>query len=195
MPEIIIEELHYIAPISNIPSILQHGILCHNEAMKLPHVDISMNAIQEKRANKKVPNGLNLHDYANLYFDARNPMLYKRREQREELCILRINPDILNLPEVVLSDRNASSAYAKFLPSPAGLNELDFDRIFAKYWTDTNLFTEWTNKSIKCAEALVPDRIQSNLIIGAYVCNVNTQSSLIEAGFALPININSQIFF
>lgn len=190
-----IDELHYITPINNIPSILEHGILSHNEAQKLEHVDISMNEIQERRANKKVPNGLNLHDYANLYFDARNPMLYKRREQREELCILRINPDILNLPEVVLSDRNASSAYAKFLPSPAGLDELDFNRIFATYWTDTNLFTEWTNKSIKCAEVLVPERIQSNLIVGAYVCNVKAQSSLIAAGFTLPININSQIFF
>ena len=195
MPKIIIEELHYIAPIRNIPSILQHGILCHNEAQKLSHIDISMNEIQERRANKKVPNGLNLHDYANLYFDAHNPMLSKRRGQNSDICILRMNTDVLNLDRVVLADQNASADFVRFYDSPSGLQHLDFQIIFDPYWTSTDPFEYKMRKLIKCAEVLVPNRVPPEMIIGAYVCNNIAEEGLKERGFALPIIIKSSIFF
>lgn len=195
MPKIIIEELHYIAPIRNIPSILQHGILCHNEARKLPHADISMNEIQERRADKKVPNGLNLHDYANLYFDAHNPMLSKRRDQNSDICILCINTDVLNLNGVVLADQNASADFVRFYDSPSGLQHLDFEIIFNKYWTNDDPFEQRRRKSIKCAEVLVPNKVHPEMITGAYVCNSIAEESLKQAGFALPIIIKSSVFF
>jgi hypothetical protein len=195
MPNPKIEELHYIAPISNISSILQRGILCHNEAIKLPHIDISMNEIQERRANKKVPNGLNLHDYANLYFDAHNPMLSRRRDQNSDICILRINTDVFNLHGVVLADQNASADFVRFYDYPSGLQNLDFHIIFDPYWPSDDPFEHRLRKSIKCAEVLVPKRVPSEMIVGAYVCNRIAEGRLIQAGFALPIIIKSSIFF
>jgi hypothetical protein len=53
-----ISELHCITPMTNVPSILQHGVLSHNRAAKLKHADISMREIQDVRAKKRVPGGL-----------------------------------------------------------------------------------------------------------------------------------------
>jgi hypothetical protein len=92
-----ISELHYITPIKNVPSILQHGILSYNRAAKLKHDDISMPEIQKVRAQKRVPGGLNLHDYANLYFNGRNKMMAKKRPEHERLCVLRVSPHALNI--------------------------------------------------------------------------------------------------
>jgi hypothetical protein len=62
-----LDELGYIAPISTVPSIMQHGILSHVRAEKLQHVDIALGGVQDRRAGKVVPNGRRLHEYANLY--------------------------------------------------------------------------------------------------------------------------------
>jgi hypothetical protein len=43
-----ITELHYIAPIENVPSILKHGILSHNQAKKIDHDSVAMREIQER---------------------------------------------------------------------------------------------------------------------------------------------------
>ncbi|MBN1408239.1 MAG: DUF4433 domain-containing protein [Calditrichaceae bacterium] len=193
MPEI--EELHYITSIENISSIMKHGILCHNDVQKLDHIDISMDEVQQRRANKKVPNGLDLHDYANLYFDAHNPMLSKRRQQNSNLCILRIDNRVLNLEGVVLSDRNASSDYVRFSGYPDGLSNLDFETIFGPFWTSDDPFEYLSKKSIKCAEVLVPKLVNPAMITGAYVYSRTAGQKLIKAGFSLPITIKNSMFF
>jgi hypothetical protein len=125
-----IVELHYIAPMKNVPSILEHGILSHNRAAKLSHDDISMREIQDRRAKKHVPGGLELHDYANLYFNGRNKMMAKRRPEQDRLCVLRVAADALNLPGAVIADQNASSNYALFLPLPGWLAKASPRRSF-----------------------------------------------------------------
>ena len=57
MPQRVIE-LHNIMPISNIPLVLHHGILSHEEASKLPHDSVALSEIQERRDIKRVPGGL-----------------------------------------------------------------------------------------------------------------------------------------
>ena len=76
-----------------------------------------------------------LHDYANLYFDAHNPMLSKRRDRNNEICILRISATILGLPGIIVSDQNAASDYVLFYPVKEGLKAIDKERLFAQYWT------------------------------------------------------------
>ncbi len=74
-----ITKLYFIAPIANVPSILQHGILSNKLSGQIDHHSVAMPEIQERRKNKQIPGARPLHDYANLYFDAHNPMLSKRR--------------------------------------------------------------------------------------------------------------------
>ena len=129
-----IAELYYIAPRKNLPLILERGILSHNRAAKLLPEDISMREIQDWRAKKQVPGGLMSHDYANLYFNGRNKMMAKRRPEHDRLCVLRVGPAALNLEGAVIADRNASSDYALFLPSPIGVQRLHREELFVRSW-------------------------------------------------------------
>lgn len=190
-----VTELHSIMPIENIPSVMQHGILSHEQASQLCHEDISLSDVQDKRDSKTVPGGLKLHQYANLYFCARNPMLYKRNNHRDDLCVLRVSRLILNEAGVVLTDQNAASDYVSFYKSPQGLLRIDFDLVFAEYWTDGDLYEYWKKKRLKCAEVLVPHRVDSGHIEGAYVANDIAKANLENTGFGKPVTINSNMFF
>ena len=68
-------------PMGNIASVMTHGILSYERASKLAHHSVAMQAIQDRRDQKYVPRGLRLQQYANLYFHARNPMMFKRLER------------------------------------------------------------------------------------------------------------------
>ena len=41
-----------------------------------------------------------LHKYANVYFDSKNPMLYKRKDENDNICILKVNCSILDFDGV-----------------------------------------------------------------------------------------------
>ncbi|MCL4870604.1 MAG: DUF4433 domain-containing protein [Anaerolineae bacterium] len=189
-----IAELHNIMPLENIPSVLRHGLLSHAQASRLPHVDVSMSEIQDRRDRIQVPQGLKLHQYANLYFHARNPMLFKRKEQADTLCILRVSPAVFDIPGTIITDQNASSNYVKFLP-PTALNQLQLDNIYAEDWRHPDQITYWKQKSQKCAEVLVPHRITSDYFIGAYVVSEKVQEILARQRFPYPIDINPFLFF
>lgn len=189
-----VTELHNIMPIANIPSVMEHGILCHQAASRLAHYDVSMQSIQDKRDNIQVPQGLKLHQYANLYFHARNPMLFKRRDQVQSLCILRVSTDVFNIAGAIITDQNASSRYVKFLPSTA-LNQLQLNQIYAEDWRHEDRIAYWRHKSQKCAEVLIPHKITPDYIIGAYVVNQTAQVALQNTGFSQPITIYSYLFF
>lgn len=189
-----VTELHNIMPIVNIPSVLTHGILCHEHAAKLPHSDVSMKDIQDRRNKVKVPGGLMLHRYANLYFHARNPMLFKRKDHADQLCILKVSTDVLNIAGAVITDQNASSHYVKFL-HPTAINMLQLEQIFADDWRHHDQIAYWRHKSQKCAEVLIPHKISPSLIIGAHVVSQSAQTSLREVGFSQPISITPYLFF
>jgi hypothetical protein len=72
-------EVHSIQPIETVPSILQLGILSNRRARRVAHSSIADPMVQERRAEVVVPGGRHLHEYANLYFHARNPMMYRAR--------------------------------------------------------------------------------------------------------------------
>ena len=120
MDRAVLRDFHYITPLVNIPSILVHGILAHNRVQSTVHETISTQDVRDIRSGKVVPSGQELHDYANLYFDARNPMMYIRRALHIELCVLCISSDVVDLPGVVVTDGNAASTFTRFAPAPDG---------------------------------------------------------------------------
>lgn len=194
-----IPELHFIAPVSSLISILKLGLLCHESASKVKHQSVAMPEIQARRSTKVVPNGLPLHHYANLYFHARNPMMSSRRGSHADLCVLRIDPSVLDLPHVVITSQNASSDYVRFYSSPEGLDYLDKDLIYAESWIHQDQIEEWRHKSIKCAEVLIPNKLDSEYIKGAYVSNQTTkeqiQTLLEDAKLNLELIIQKNLFF
>jgi hypothetical protein len=190
-----INELHYITPIANVPSILKEGLLSHSRAQQVVHRSVAMAEIQQRRSVKVVPGGRPLHDYVNLYFHARNPMLYKLQAKHQELCVVRISPEVLDLPAAIICDGNAASGYTRFWHSPEGLQFLCRDDVFAEWWTDMNAIVKWEKARKKCAEVLVPDQIEVRCIIGAYVSCPEAQAALAAAGFQPPITVDAHLFF
>jgi len=191
-----INDLYYITHIESIPSIIEHGILSHNRARTLQHRSVASPIIQLRRENKQIPGGMKLHDYANLYFDAHNPMLSKIRDRNTEITILQVAKTILLVEDVILCDRNASSDYVAFYPVEIGLNELNFQMIYNQYWTNhDNPFDMMTHKSIKCAEALIPNYVPSEYITGIVVCNNTVKAQLESMGIQLQIRVENSMFF
>ena len=195
-----VKELHYITPINNLRSIFQYGILCHHKAEKVLHQSIADPVIQNRREKIVIPGGKRkLHDYVNLYFNARNPMMFKRKDMHEELVILQINPAILDESEVVISDGNASSGYVKFYASPEGLGHLDKSLIYANNWTNRDVFQYWASKRAICAEVLVLHSVAARLIKGIYVSCRETQSKIKDLSarirFQDKIIVNPTLFF
>ena len=190
-----VRELHYIAPIANVPSIVEYGILSNSSAARVHHQSVAMAEVQDRRRPKLIPGGRFLHEYVNLYFDAHNPMLSKCRSQNDAICVLRVSDTVLDAPNAIVTDRNAASGYARFYPVRNGIAVLDKTMVYAQYWTHPDVYEAMTRKSAKCAEALVPERVEADLIVGAYVANVRALGAFEALSLRLPVAIKRDMFF
>lgn len=187
--------LYNIQAIDNIPSIMQRGLLSNEKASRIQHRSIAMQVIQERREAVLIPNGMPLHKYANLYFDPKNPMLFKKKDENDTICILKFDKSILDIEGVIVSDRNASSGYASFYPPEIGLKEIDFKWVFASDWRDDDQYAYYRKKSIKCAEVLVPYSIPYDFVVGAAVNGEEAQGKLENLGFDRRIFVEPDFFF
>ena len=190
-----VTELHCIMPIGNVPSVMKRGILSYDRAARLPHHSVAMQPVQDRRDVIMVPNGMKLHQYANLDFHERNPMLYRRKEEVSSLCVLRVSTNVLELRGAAITDCNAASAYVRFL-APSQWKGLNFEDIYATVWTHPeNEARGFQHKSRKCAEVLVPDIVEPHFLLGAYVVDSEAARHLAGLGFSLPIEIDPVLFF
>jgi hypothetical protein len=190
-----VTELHCIMPVANVSSVMDRGILSYERAAKIQHRSVALQPVQEKRDRKQVPGGLKLHQYANLYFHARNPMLFKRLAEAASLCVLRVSIRVLELDGTVISDQNAASDYVRFL-HPSQWKLLDFDAIYAMDWRHPgNPTAYYRHSSQKCAEILVPGRIEPRFLTGAYVIDDAARARLEALGLPLTVTANPVLFF
>ena len=109
--------LYYITHIDNVSSIISGGILSHNsiEAEKLDYTPIYDTKIVSNRKNKEA-GGKSLWHYANLYFQPRNPMLYRviMEKSPETIAVIAVRKSIIETSGVYISDGNAASGNTKF---------------------------------------------------------------------------------
>jgi hypothetical protein len=192
-----VRELHYIVAIANIPSILEQGILSNEKVSRISHVSVARDEVQERRDKKRIPKGLPLHAYVNLYLNARNPMLYYLlRNALDDLCVLIIESSVIASPGVVIADRNASSDYVTFCSPSEAMQKLDFNRIYSRYWTHPDdPIEELIHKSIICAEVLVPHVVVAKYITGAYVASNNSRDHILREGFDREVVVKPDMFF
>ncbi len=123
-------------------------------------------------------------------------MLFKRKDSHDQICVLRVGPNVLDLPNVVVTDVNAARGYVRFSPAPIGLEIVNRERTFARYWTHPgDEREEHKHVGQKCAEVLVPDVVHAQHITGAFVsCGLEAQR-LLKVAPNLPITINADLFF
>jgi O-acetyl-ADP-ribose deacetylase (regulator of RNase III) len=183
-----IKELYYITHYNNVPSILKHGILCHQaiEEGGIPFTPIYNKEIVSRRAQRLVSRGKNLWAFANLYFQARNPMLYKVVHDKplNEIVVLGIRRDVMDLEGTFIADGNAANSPTTIIPHP---------KLTKAQWTEitNNTQREWWNqedgsKRKIMAECLVPERISPDYIDTIYIPNLDVKENLESI---LPIEI------
>jgi hypothetical protein len=178
-------ELFYIAPVANVDSIATSGILSHRLAARVGHRSVALNVIQERRERVPVSPTRMLHDHANLYICGRNPMMYHvvHNNPIDDVCLIRVSPDVLDLPDVAVASFNASRWGVRFDPPDVGLAGIPFNEVHITSWRrPLDAAEEYRLKGVKCAEVLVPDLIDPTYLIGAYAPTPAVEAAL--AGFA-----------
>lgn len=199
-----ISELHYLASLNNVASILRLGILSHRLVRDELHTDISDPTMQNLRQNKPVAYAGQdrprlLHSYANLFVHGRNSMLKAvcHRYGHPAIAVLQVSTDVLDLPGVVIADQNAASSYARFYSSPDGLRQLSEDYVLARSWGDPEVdrIDYWRRKSQRSAEVLVPDRVDPGCIQGVYVSCQEASDGCATLGLPIAPTIDADLFF
>lgn len=166
-----LKSLYYITHIDNVLSMLQYGILSHKriEEQGVPFTRIYNAEIVANRAMRQTPDKKSLWEYANVYFQPRNPMLYKviSETEKKDIVILGISPQIIGMPGTFISLGNAASELSPILNSQTGLQILsnEFWSILNSDWWKTE---DGTKRKIM-AECLVPNLIPSSNIHSIYV--------------------------
>jgi hypothetical protein len=182
---------------NNLESILMLGILSHDRAERVEHRSIADPAVQATRAGKIVPpSRRRLHSYANLSFNSRNIVGYRFVKDTidaggrdEDLCVARVSLDVLDLPDVIVTDRNAAS-WPQWMTPVDGLAVLDHDDLFARSWHGNK-----DHAQRMCAEVLVPDQVPPDYITDVYVSTsvARTETELLCG--TVPVRVKGSLFF
>jgi hypothetical protein len=105
-----------------------------------------------------------------------------------------VNPTVLDLPGVVIADKNAAADFAKFLAAPQGLTEIDGELMFREFWTDPDPYINTLNRQARQAEVLVPDSVAPLLVMGAYLSCSESQGHCGRLARNLPTLVDAHLF-
>ena len=190
--------LYYITHIDNVPSILRRGIFCH-ERIEEEKIECTRMYNEEIVANRKgiqTPDGRTLWKFANLYFQPRNPMLYRVKHVKpvSEIVIISVRSEILDRLDIYISTGNAAHSSSEILPAGEGQKRLRkiIKDTMIEYWKEQD-----GSKRRIMAECLVPDMVPPSLIQTIYVATRTAKANL-EAMMPhsnLPVISEPNMFF
>ncbi len=204
-------EFYYITHIDNLKSILEIGILSNEQVSKkkIEFKKISNENILKKRKEKGLSN------YANLYINPRNAMMYQiYKGLNWHLVVIGVNGnDILGKEDIKISIGNAASDYSKIL------DRHDFKNII-KFISDVRNIRDWISeyesipisdylkkevygflspKKFIQSEILVKEKVNKKYIKCVYVPNETLKEKALEIIKTLKINVdvilNPDMFF
>jgi hypothetical protein len=193
-----VKSLYYITHINNIPSILEHGILSHAlvEQEQVPFTPIYDTAIVTNRRERYAPDGNTLWNFANLYFQPRNPMLYRviSEKGKKDIAIIGVSPAVLDIKGTFVTTGNAASSPTDILPQREGLDAVTamWDVVMNEWWKE-----EDGSKRKIMAECLVPERIGPEHIHTIFVAGRSTADEVLTSipGSSIPVVPEPQMFF
>ena len=193
-----IKSLYYITHINNLPSIIERGILSHRkvEDSKVSYTPIYNTEIVSQRKGKATSERDSLWEYANLYFQPRNPMMYRviNEKDTKEIAIIGISPEILTTPGVLISDGNDASNPTEFFSANDGIKMLKKQwKIIQNDWWNSD---DGSKRKIM-SECLIPDHISPKYIHSIFVAGqtVKEKAELIINSANVPIIPDSHMFF
>ena len=158
-----IDCLYHLTSPDNLPSILRNGLLSRNRVHRDGYVaqDIALPTVNQRRSDKEVYGRL-LHDYASLYFTAKNPMLH-RRQGEYPIAVLCVSRRALAWNGAIFSDGNAASWNTSFFDNLRDLDQVDWGRVRAERW-DVDPEGVAVGRRKRCAEVLVPEEVPARFI-------------------------------
>lgn len=198
MKKLDIRSLYYITHIENLPSILHRGILSHEqvEKLKVSFTPIYDSGIVSKRKDKTTPNRNNLWEYTNLYFQPRNPMMYRvvHEKNKRDIAVVGVSPEVLREKDVLITDGNAANDPTQFFSYSKGLEALQeqWKVIQRDWWNDLD-----GSKRKIMAECLIPEQIEPELIHSIFVADHATKNrveSIIDS-VKTPVIPEPHMFF
>jgi hypothetical protein len=167
-----IKGLYYITHIDNLPSMLRLGILSHErvEREKVSYTPIYDKEIVAARKDRFTPDGKSLWGLANLYFQPRNPMLYRVIHEKplDNIAVVCVKPTILQRPDIFITTGNARASLSRILSQSEGIKALPRIRreVEIVWWKQ-----EDGSKRRIMAECLVPDLVPPEHIEAVYVAS------------------------
>lgn len=179
--------------------------------------NIAYESIQRRRAQRRVRNGLTLHDYVPFMFAPRSPMLFTINNGNVEGCNLK-QDEIVHLfahaqnvadskLEFEFSNYHAVMDYAQFFNSLDQLSEIDWELIlegpalggYCRYWNNRPLERYMKRKETRQAEFLVRDKFPISLIRGIGVASQaiaqEVENSMKSCGWNVPVVARPQWYY
>ncbi|SMM97616.1 ADP-ribose 1''-phosphate phophatase related protein [uncultured Candidatus Thioglobus sp.] len=171
-----INNLYYICHIDNLKSILENGLLSHNKIQTFSPKVIYDESIISRRKDIK-PNlekNETLWDFSNLYFNARNAMLYRviHEQALKNVVIIQFSKLVLDYAKThhsYISIGNAAHSESNFTADiETGLKDLKKIWSFwnKEYWNESD-----GSKRLMMSELIVQDKIPENYIDSIYVAS------------------------
>jgi hypothetical protein len=172
-------------------------LLSHTEAhkKKLVQRDISDNEVNDRRNSKEPKNNRKIHDYVPLYFNPRNPMLYRRKDWQDSIVILEIDSRFIYQKNSLFTNGNAASNSTCFYNDLSNLDKVDLPFVLGNgYWTDYP-----DGKRKKCAEVLVYPIIQKLYIKKLHCKNTQIMDKVRgiarNCNFEVSCHLTSKLYF
>src|SRR5258706_10664483 len=165
-----ISGLYYITHIDNLMSITKRGVLSHARVEKdeIPYTPIYDRHIVKARKERIALDGNSLWNFVNLFFNPRNPMLYRvlKEKAAKDIVVIAINSVILKKTEVFITTGNARAWQSEILTRDKGLLKIkEFQEVFKlEMWAN-----EDGSRTRIMAECLVPDRVSPEYLQAVYV--------------------------
>jgi O-acetyl-ADP-ribose deacetylase (regulator of RNase III) len=163
-----LRELYYITHVDNVPSILKNGIMSHMEIEKnkIKYTPIYDKDIVSRREGTTTPDGRSLWCFANLYFNPRNPMLYRVvcEQLHNKIAVIGVALDMLKGKDVFLTTGNAAHSQSKIVRfTKKALSQILSDTAIV-WWNEDD-----GSKRKVMAEYLIADKVLSECITSIYV--------------------------
>ena len=195
-----IEALYYIVHLDNLVSILERGILSHRqiEGQGIEHLTIYNNEVIDRRSSRVVIEDKTLWDFANLYLQPRNAMLYSviNKIGVNSIAIISVNKEVLKIRGAFITTGNAAGNESIIVPVSEAKPILSQIR--------KDIDKDWWNKDDGSkrkimAECLVPDFIPPSYIQAIYVANSrvkeNAELKILDFNENLQVVVEPEKFF
>jgi hypothetical protein len=195
--------LLYLSRKQNFKSIIENGILPHNQTKdkKLKSQSFADVDVQELRSRIDVhisgEKKYNLHDLVPLYFQALTPTLSVIRKHQEDLFFCKISSQNLisdTKIDFAFTDGNAASLETIKYRSLNSLKKLNWTIINSEFWND-----KVDGKRIRNSEFLIYPKIEIKYISEFSVNNQKLkqefENELLKKSLKIPVTIDNKCFF